>query len=241
MSASESVPEGREAGGVMTGAVRSRATARWLFAFAVGYNLAHHNSLVGAAAGPDGTRVADWVDLATPFVVALPLLGFLAAQRPPRQWLGLGAVGALLYTEGHGIHLSANSIGNTAPDGGGTGAMADVAHLWDEVVGHYLWYAGLAILLAACALALRGRRLGLPVPALVAGGAVSGLTWATNGLEGGTAVFSLVCAVAAAVGLVDRRRWTGLSVATASASVVAAAVLAGYGIAHGGFPQPSSL
>ena len=48
-------------------------------------------------------------------------------------------------------------------------------------------------------------------------------------------------AVAAAVGLVDRRRWTGLSVATASASVVAAAVLAGYGIAHGGFPQPSSL
>lgn len=66
-----------------------------------------------------------------------------------------------------------------------------------------------------------------------------GLTWATNGLEGGTAVFSLLCAVGA-VALVDRER-AGLSVALLAASTVAIIVLVAYGLAHGGFPQPSSL
>lgn len=216
---------------------RSRPTAWALGLFTLGYNLAHHNSLVGAAAGPRGTRLADWIDLLTPFVVALPLLGFLWLQRPrPYCWL-LAAVGTVLYVEGHGIHLSANSIGNATS--GGVGPQAEVTHLWDEVVGHYLWYLGLAIVVSACALAVRGRPLGLPRLALLLGGALCGLTWATNGLEGGTALFSLACAVAA-LALADRRR-AGLSYALLAATAVAIAVLVGYGIAHGGFPQPSSL
>lgn len=216
---------------------RSRATAWALGLFALGYNLAHHNSIVGAAAGPRGTRMADWIDLLTPFAVALPLLAFLSLQRPRRGLWILAAVGTILYGEGHGIHLSANSISNAAAPGG-TSSQADVAHLWDEVVGHYLWYAGLALLASACALAVRGRPLGLPRPALLLGGAVCGVTWATNGLEGGTALFSLACSLAAGA-LIDRRR-AGLSDAILAASAVATIVLVGYGLVHAGFPQPSS-
>jgi len=207
-------------------------------AFAIGYNLAHHNSLVGEYQAPRGTRAADWVDIATPFVVVLPLLWFLAGQRP--RWghqLG-AAVGAILYVEGHGIHLAANSVSN-AGGADAIGPAAEVAHFWDEVAGHYLWYLGLAIMVGACALCVRSRPLGLRTTPLALGGAVCGLTWATNGLEGGTAVFSLLCAVGA-VALVDRER-AGLSVALLAASTVAIVVLVAYGLTHSGFPQPSSL
>lgn len=217
---------------------RPRSTASALALFVVGYSTGHHNSLVGSAAGPEGTRVADWIDLLTPFVVVLPLLWFLWGRQLQRRYLIPAAVGAIAYVEGHGIHLSANSIGNAAAADGG-GPADGTAHLWDEVVGHYVWYLGLAILLATCALAVRGQSVGIPAPALALGGALCGITWATNGLEGGTAVFSLACAIGS-VALVDRRR-AGLSVAVLAAAGVAVAVLLAYGLVHGGFPQPSSL
>lgn len=217
---------------------RSRSTGWALALFVVGYSVGHHNSLVGSAGGPEGTRVADWIDLLTPFVVVLPLLWFLWGRQPQRRYLIPMAVGAIAYVEGHGIQLSANSIGNAAAGEGG-GQVDGTTHLWDEVVGHYVWYLGLAILLATCALAVRGQSLGIPARALALGGALCGITWATNGLEGGTALFSLASAIGS-VALVDRQR-TGLSVAILAAGGVAAAVMLAYGLVHGGFPQPSSL
>jgi hypothetical protein len=59
-----------------------------------------------------------------------------AAEASPRTWALLGA-GVIAYASGHGIHLAANSIGNA--DGGAT------AHLRDEVAGHAIWYAGVAL------------------------------------------------------------------------------------------------
>lgn len=64
---------------------------------------------------------------------------------------------------------------------------ADIIHLWDEAVGHYIWYLGLAVVITACAGSVWKRSLRLPTVALVVGGAACGITWATNGLEGGTA------------------------------------------------------
>ncbi len=115
--------------------------------FAVTVVLAHH---LGTALEPLGgqgdTRWADWVDLAVPYVVVGAAAATLAAARPGwRHWLLLAAAG-LLYTQGHGIHLAANSIANVEP--------SDVAHLWDETVGHWLWYTGLAGLVATLAHAL---------------------------------------------------------------------------------------
>ena len=55
----------------------------------------------------------------------------------------------------------------------------ETAHLWDEVVGHHIWFAALA-----------------------AGG-----TWASNAVGGGTVVFSLLVAMAAcAFGWTQRRQ-----------------------------------
>lgn len=207
--------------------------------FVVGYNLMHHSGFFGTAEVGRGTRFADWVDLATPFAVVLPLLWFLWSQRPAPRWWLVAAIGTILYVEGHGIHLSSNSIGNVAASDAAPARTLDTIHVWDEVVGHYLWYAGLAVLVTACAASARGRTLGVPLPLLLLGGAACGLTWATNGLEGGTAIASLAVAAVALVPAV--RRQGGLAPALAAAGATAFVILAAYGIVHGGFPQPSSL
>ena len=218
------------------------STSSWaLGCFLVGYNVMHHSGLFGSATVGWGTRLADWIDLAAPFVVLLPLLSFMWLQHPQprvRLWI-VAAVGSLLYAEGHGIHLSANSISNAVLSDGTTPQLSDTIHLWDEVVGHYVWYLGLAVVIVACAASVRSRCLVIPRFALVVGGAICGLTWATNGLEGGTAVASLGVSIAAIVPAL--RRDQGLSAALAAGGSTAVVVLTSYALWHGGFPQPSSL
>ncbi|HVF06742.1 MAG TPA: hypothetical protein VNA20_18040 [Frankiaceae bacterium] len=201
--------------------------SRWLAAFAVAVVLGHH---VGTLVGPFGevggrTEWADWVDLLTPFAVVGSALAALAAAGARRRaWL-VAAAGAIAYVEGHGIHLAANSVGNARGD-------AAPVHLWDEVVGHYLWYGGLYLLVAALAL----------TPAAVVSAwrwplaALFGLTVATNGIEGGTPVFTLAAAVAFAGWGVRRR--SGLLLC---AFGVATALLAGWGLYWQGFPEFSDL
>jgi uncharacterized membrane protein YagU involved in acid resistance len=219
--------------------VQQVAGARALGCFVVGYSVTHHNGLFGSTELWSGTRLADLIDLSTPFIVLLPLLAFLWIQRPaPRLWL-VAAIGSILYVEGHGIHLSANSIGNVVASDEASERIVDIVHVWDEVVGHYVWYLGLAVVVASCAGSVRGRSLGIPAIALVVGGAASGITWATNGLEGGTAVASLAAGCVAIVPALRRDR--GLAPALAAVGCVAVIVLVVYAIRHGGFPQPSSL
>lgn len=227
-----------ELGGEST-EVDDRAGAWALACFFVGYSVMHHGGLFGSAEVGSGTRLADWIDLATPFAVVLPLLGFMWLQRPRPRWMVVAALGSMLYVEGHGIHLSANSISNVAAAGDTSQSTLDTIHLWDEVVGHYVWFLGLVIVIAACAASVRGRSLDVPFVALVAGGAGCGVTWATNGLEGGTAVASLAASVVALVPVVRRDR--GLAPALAAGGATASVVLVSYAIWHGGFPQPSSL
>jgi uncharacterized membrane protein YagU involved in acid resistance len=232
-------PSGHTDLGVEDSDVPKVAGARVLGCFLVGYSVTHHNGLFGSTELWSGTRLADWIDLATPFVVLLPLLSFLWIQRPgPRLWF-VAAIGSILYVDGHGIHLSANSIGNVVASDGASERVVDIVHLWDEVLGHYVWYVGLAVVIASCAASVRGRSLGIPTVALVVGGAASGITWATNGLEGGTAVASLAVGCAAIVPAFRRNQ--GLAPALAAGGCVTVIVLVVYAIWHGGFPQPSSL
>ena len=214
-----------------------RMIARALAIFVVGYNVTHHSGLFyGSRPALDGTRLADWLDMLTPVAVLGPLLLCLVQVRPAAKWWAVFAGGVLLYVQGHGIHLAANSVSNVIDSGN---AAADVVHLWDEVVGHYVWYAGAYLAMLAVVGALHDSELLVNRWALIGGGAVSGLTWATNGLEGGTAVFSLVLALGGvAYGTVHRR---DAAVAVGVAGVVAALTLSAYGIWHAGFPQPSAL
>jgi hypothetical protein len=110
-------------------------------------------------------------------------------------------------------------------------------HLWDEVMGHYLWYGGLYVVVAALALAVPEPRGGARWPLA----ALFGLTMATNGIEGGTALLTLAVAVAFVLWAVRRR-----SAVLTAAWAVAALLLAGWGLYWGVadgrfFPQFSQL
>lgn len=180
-----------------------RMFRRALAASALAYAVCHHLGLLpdGLGAGPRGTQWADWLDLLVPWLVLVPAaVALWAARVRPQVWALFGA-GALAYTSGHGIHLAANSVGNASP--------GPTAHLWDEVVGHYLWFAGVALVLTALAVAMAGRASASPIGYALA--VAVGLTWATNAIGGGTVVFSLVVAlVAVAVGWRCRAELAGV-------------------------------
>ena len=191
----------------------------------------HHAGVLFAPLGEVGpTRWADWIDLAVPLLVLGFAAATLAAARASRTaWVVFGP-GAVLYTQGHGIHLAANSVANSDP--------GEAAHLWDEVVSHHLWYGGLAVVVAALALEL-APRLRRATPWSLALAALWGLTATTTGIEGGTAVLALATGVAfVAWGWRERRRGGGELLAGYGLSVV---LLVGWGLYWRGFPQFSEL
>lgn len=163
--------------------------SRSLVATALAYALLHHIGLLpdGLGAGPDGTRLLDWIDLTVPWLVLGSAAAVLWADQPRTLvWVLFGA-GVIAYTSGHGIHLAANSIGHEAAN--------ETVHLWDEPVGHHIWFAGVALVLAALALTMTGKPRP-PVLGYVLALAV-GLTWASNAVGGGTEIFSLLVALTA--------------------------------------------
>jgi hypothetical protein len=211
--------------------VIAQSVGRRLALFAVAVILGHHvGTIVGPLGGPGDTRWADWVDLAVPYFVVGCAAATLAAVRAGgREWIVLAAAG-LLYTQGHGIHLAANSIANVEP--------SDAVHLWDETVGHWLWYGGLTGLVATLAYSLGA----VPRPRSAWGLALAaafGLTVFTNSVEGGTVVLGLLSGVVfVAWGLRRRGRAPELLIPAYALTV---ACLVGWGLYWGGFPQFSEL
>ena len=126
-----------------------------------------------------GDRWVDWITLLTPYAVVGSALAALRAAGADRRAWTVALVGACSYVQGHGINVAANSIGNARGDGA-------PVHLWDEVVGHWLWYLGVALLVVALARAVDVAATPIALALAVA----SGLTWTTNALEGTTAVGS---------------------------------------------------
>lgn len=195
------------------------------------YNVLHHLGALpdGLGQAGGGTRWVDWVTLLTPYVVVGSAIAAMRAGGTDRRGWIIGLIGAGLYVQGHGINLAANSISNAR------GKEAP-AHLWDEVVGHWLWYGGVALLVFALARAVEVRAR----PAAVLLAIVSGLTWTTNALEGTTAVGSLAVATMFAV-WGWRRRAEGTGRLLLAAFGTSTALLTGYGLWHLGFPAPSEL
>ena len=190
-----------------------RLFRRALAVSALTYAVCHHLGLMpsGLGSGPHGTQWADWLDLLVPWLVLAPAaLALWAGRVGSRVWAVFGA-GALAYASGHGIHLAANSVGNAS--------AGPTAHLWDEVVGHYLWFAGVALVLATLAIAMAGRPGTRPLGHALA--VAAGLTWATNAIGGGTVVFSLAVALATvAFGWQHRRELAGVLLIGFSPAVV---------------------
>jgi hypothetical protein len=204
---------------------------RRLALFAATVIAAHHvNTALGPLGNVGTTRWADWVDLLVPYAVVGTAAAVLAATRAGAwEWIALAAT-AILYTEGHAIHLAANSIAGVEP--------SDAVYLWDETVGHWLWYSGLAGLVATLAYAVRDVPPARSVWALVLSLGF-GITIWTNSIEGGTAALGLVSGIVfVAWGVRARGCLPEVLVPSYSLAFLG---LAGWGIYWQGFPQFSEL
>jgi hypothetical protein len=198
---------------------------------------------------------ADPVDVLTPFVM-LPIywILFKLGAGTRRLWLvWLFAVFAVFFVEGHGIHLSANSIDNLIKD-----KASDVYRLvyfYDEHLGHYLWTLGLIGLWALVAVSawinkgegasskFRGvARVFTMVAALV-----YGFNYAANIVEAQTAPLGIPYAVLVAGVLLfskkNRMRTSESPVLTFTALAYgfAALLFLGWGLYWHGMPEPSAV
>lgn len=192
----------------------------------------HLPSLAGGA--------GDVVDLATPFAVVGTATLVLASLRAPPAALALALLAGVLYVDGHGIHLAANSIGHEAL----SGDAEDVTHFWDETFGHIKWHLGWLLLVAAVAAAEalgrtpRGLR---PRSYPLAGATIAllGFTLFTSTVEGGTWWLVVGATAGFVVSAVLAPR--PLLATAAAAFVLASLLMAGWAIWQGGMPQFSEV
>jgi hypothetical protein len=199
-----------------------------LLAFAASVFVFHH---LPTAAGDAG----DWIDLATPFAVVGAAAALLAALRPPATALSVAFLAALLYVDGHGIHLAANSVARESP----TGEAERVAHFWDERFSHVEWHLGWIGLMGAFCLAERARPCPLGVRVQGATALLLGLALFTNTVEGGTWWLVLGAAAVFAVwALRDRRP---LLLACAAALALATVLIGVWAVWQGGVPEFSEV
>jgi hypothetical protein len=197
---------------------------RALVAFAASVFVFHH---LPTAAG----RAGDWLDLVTPFAVVGSAAVLLAALRPPTTVLLVALVATLLYVDGHGIHLAANSVSNESP----TGEAERRAHFWDERFSHVEWHLGWIGLICAFCLAERALARPLAVHIQAATAILLGVTLFTSTVEGGTWWLTLTAATVLGVWALRERR--PILVACAAASVVAAVLIGIWALWQGGVPQ----
>jgi hypothetical protein len=225
-------PLPRRADCSMTAPLISRDTS--MVAFAICFFVFHHVPSIA------GVSAADWIDLATPFAVVAASSLVLASIGAAMPAVALAVLGAVLYVDGHGIHLAANSIGHESL----TGDAADVTHFWDEVFGHIEWHLGWVTLIASVALAealspqSRARRSSSRSRLLLAA-LVLGFTLFTSTVEGGT--WWLACAGAGVFVFWALMRPRPLLVTCAGAFALAAALISVWAIWHGGIPQFSDV
>jgi hypothetical protein len=159
--------------------------------------------LTASVGPPTGFTLQEAVDLLTPLVV-IPLAWYVLDLTR-----GLGRVGllaflviAVVWIEGQAIHLATNAIGDAVPPDAMEvfiqTAPGDLAHWFDEELGHWMWHVAwvaLSVLLLACASrapAVPGS--GTSVTAAVAG-FVHGATFFIVTVEGVTTLLGIPASI----------------------------------------------
>lgn len=205
----------------------------------------------------------DTLDFLTPFVVIpLAYLLFYHTRRTLRSSNDLGrgqsllakiilGFGFLLYVDGHGLHLSSNSIARIMQNMRGS-ELFNATYLFDEIISHFMWDAGVFLIslgLIFIALRLPFDFLSKSNLVLVLIGAIFyGFNFTVNGIEGQTVVFAFP---AAAVGfllsfiLYWKARREGFHnpvyIFFATAYFLSLVLFAYWGLSRSGFPQFSEL
>jgi hypothetical protein len=205
----------------------------WLLAFAASVFVFHQvPALLPHALG-------DALDLLTPFAVVGSSTGLLMALGARRGALAVAMLAGILYVDGHGIHLSANSIHNQHP----VGRVEQVAYFWDERFSHTELVLGWFGLVASFCLAEGDARR--PPPAtgsrlpLVATTLLLGFTFFTSTVEGQT--WWLLVGVTPLFVVWAWRRPRALVIAAAGAYLWGTALVGAWAILNGGVPQFSDV
>ena len=164
--------------------------------------------------------------------------------------ISMGA-GILLFVDGHGLHLSANSIARmiTAPKGS---ELYSAVYVYDEIISHFMWDGG--VFLISLAFILKAARIKPKTfyrkewIFLIPGVALYGFTIAVNGIEGQTVYFSLPAAGAVfllSLYLFIKSKARGnpnrVFLFFMLAYLVSLLLFAFWGITQGGFPEFSAL
>jgi hypothetical protein len=153
----------------------------------------------------------------------------------PASALVVAVVAAVLYVDGHGIHLAANSIGHEEL----TGDAKDVTHFWDEEWGHAEWHLGWFLLVLGFCLAERSRPVRVERRLGALSALVLGWTLFTSTVEGGTWWLELAATAVLVPWAVVARR--PLLSACAGAFALCAGLIGIWAVWHGGVPQFSEL
>ena len=205
----------------------------------------------------------DMLDFITPFAV-IPVAFILHSkirrmgsgpnypvEVPNHMSLIMLGAGIILYIDGHGLHLSANCLARLF-DRFQNPEFFNVAYLFDEIISHYVWDAGVFLISIALIFAsYRIPRLSQSPQNLClicAGAAFYGFTFAVNGIEGQTVIFLIPAALLGVV--VSGGKRFNISQDLASnpirmffllAYTISLFIFVYWGFRHSGFPQFSDL
>lgn len=237
----------------------------WLFGFGLVYAFFQIMPALFSKPITGPLSLGDLFDFLTPFVVIF-LVYFLYRQivklsrKPnpkyqPREILFkvFLAVGFILYVNGHGLHLSSNTIARVIENSGMKGTeIFKAAYLFDEVISHVMWDTGvifisLGFILGAAALPVLSLDKKNRV-FLLLGAAFYGFTFTVNGIEGQVVWLMLPAAV---FGFLLSLGFFIKEKRKSSQNPVYLFFLVGYllstvlflywGISHSGFPEFSAL
>ena len=205
----------------------------------------------------------DTLDFLTPFVV-IPFVYLLYSRikkvfhslpHKPRARMTLTGVilafAFLLYVDGHGLHLSSNSIARLLQNMKDT-ELYKATYLFDEVISHFMWHSG--IFLISISLIILAYKLPLKslsnsnIVLLSIGAALYGFNFSVDGIEGQTVIFTFPAAgfgFLLAFYLYLRRKKEGSQNPFLLFYLIAYSLsmllFAYWGISHSGFPQFSEL
>lgn len=157
----------------------------------------------------------------------------------------------ILYVDGHGLHLSSNSIARLLRDMKGTD-LFQATYLFDEIISHFMWDGGVFLISLSFIIFARKLPFKFLSPAglvlLFLGAAFYGFTFTVNGIEGQTVIFTFPAAflgflLSLALYLKGRKQdlQNPILLFFSMAYLTSAILFACWGIARSGFPQFSEL
>lgn len=194
-------------------------------------------------------------DLITPLILLPIYVGLYqwghvrSFDRRSLWWGAAFLVSAVLWVEGHSIHLPANAISLTLRGAGVGSNVQSVTHLFDEVLGHYFWHAGMVGLSMIVVAREWLRPIDGQPSSLVVGmgsGTIYGGIFFGAVVEGGTWPLGVTFAALFTVGTLiwgwARLRRQPLLAFFAAGYLVASVLFIGWAIRWwGGFPQFSEV